>query len=70
MDAAETALEVEEASCAAAQLKYEQGTLAYNKLLDAQDELAAARDQVDTAAIDLFTAYNNYCWAVNFGILN
>lgn len=70
LSAAETALAVEEASCAAAQLKYEQGTLAYNKLLDARDELADARDKVDTAAIDLFSAYNNYRWAVNSGILN
>ena len=70
LGAAETALAVEEASCAAAQLKYEQGTLAHNKLLDAQDELEAARDKVDTAAIDLFSAYNNYRWAVNYGILN
>lgn len=70
LGAAETALAVEETSLAAAQLKYEQGTISYNKLLDAQDELAAARDQVDTAAIDLFAAYNNYRWAVDYGILN
>lgn len=70
LGAAETALAVEKASLAAAQLKYEQGTISYNKLLDAQDELASAQDQVDTAAIDLFAAYNNYRWAVDYGILN
>lgn len=68
--AAETALAVEKDSFAAAQLKYEQGTISKNALLTAQDELAAAQDTVDGAAIDLFTAYHNYRWAVDHGILN
>lgn len=68
--AAETALAVEKDSFAAAQLKYEQGTISENALLTAQDELAAAQDTVDGATIDLFTAYHNYRWAVDHGILN
>lgn len=52
------------------QLKYEQGTISYNELLTAQDDLAAAQDEVDTAAINLFSTYNTYRWAVDYGILN
>ena len=39
-------------------------------LLDAEDSVAEAQDTVSSAEIDLFTAYNNYCWAVERGILN
>lgn len=68
--AAKTALVVKEDSYAAAQLKYEQGTLSKNALLDARDAMETAQDTVDTAAVDLFTYYNNYCWAIEHGILN
>ena len=68
--AARTSLAVEEDSFAAAQLKYEQGNISQNALLDAQDKLSEAREKVDGAAIDLFSAYNNYRWAVDRGILN
>lgn len=70
LDAACTALAVKQDTLAAAQLKYQQGTISRNKLLEAQDALDAAQDTVDTAAVDLFTAYNNYRWAVEHGILN
>ena len=70
LDAAKTALAVEQASYAAAQLKYEQGTISHNALLAARDELSAAQDAVDTAQRTLFSSYNNYCWAVESGILN
>ncbi|MBC8535834.1 TolC family protein [Feifania hominis] len=70
LDAAQTALAVEQESYAAEQLKYEQGNLSHNKLLDAADTLAAAQDKVDTAQRNLFSAYNNYRWAVDCGILN
>ncbi|MBQ8801223.1 MAG: TolC family protein [Clostridium sp.] len=70
LSAAKTTLTVKQDSYAAAQLKYEQGTISYNVLMDAQDALDEAADTVDTAAIDLFTYYNNYCWAVEHGILN
>lgn len=68
--AAQTSLSVKQSSFAAAQLKYEQGTISYNALMEAQDALDEAADAVDTAAIDLFTYYNNYCWAVEHGIVN
>ncbi len=70
LQASRTALAVEEANCAADQLKYEQGTISRNALLTAQDDLAAARDKVDSAAVELFSAYHNYRWAVDHGILN
>ena len=70
LNAKQTALQVEKSSFAAAQLKYKQGTISKNALLKAQDDLSTAQDGVDTAALDLFTAYHNYRWAVEHGILN
>ena len=70
LSAARTSRAVKKDALAAAQLKYEQGTISYHALMEAQDTLADAQDTVDTAAIDLFTYYNNYRWAVKSGILN
>ena len=70
LDAAGTALAVEQDNYAVAQLKYEQGNLSENDLLEAQDKVAQAQETVDGAANDLFSAYNNYRWAVDYGILN
>jgi len=68
--AARTSLAVKEDSLAAARIKFEQGTISQFDLLDVQDTVAEAQDTVNSAEIDLFTAYNNYCWAVERGILN
>ena len=68
LGAAQTALAVQQDSYAAQQLKYEQGSISKNALLDAGDTLASAQDTVDTARRSLFTAYNNYRWAVEYGI--
>ncbi len=70
LGAAQTALAVEQDNYRVDQLKYEQGTISHNTLLTAQDDLAAAQDTVDTARRNLFSAYNNYQWAVDCGILN
>lgn len=70
LKAAQTALACEQDSYAASQLKYEQGSLSKNKLLDAADQVSAAQDKVTSAAVDLFSAYHNYRWAVDYGILN
>lgn len=70
LSAAKTALAVQQDTYAAAQLKYEQGVLSHNKLLDAADTLESARDTVETEQIDLFTSLNTYRWAVKHGILN
>lgn len=69
-EAAKTALETEEAGYAASELKFSQGSLSQNALLDARDSLAEAREKVATTGLDLFTSYNNYRWAVEHGILN
>ena len=68
LGAAQTALAVQQDSYAAQQLKYEQGSISKNALLDAGDDLASARDTAETARRSLFTAYNNYRWAVEYGI--
>ena len=70
LDAARTALAVEESNYAVDQMKYEQGSISQNALLTAQDDVAAAQEAVDTAAINLFSSYNTYRWAVEYGILN
>ena len=70
LTAKETALELERANCQASELKYQQGTISKNALLDARDKVATAEKDVETAKHDLFTAYRSYYWAVNKGILN
>ncbi len=70
LDAAGTALAVERDNYAVVQLKYEQESVSYNELLDAQDTLDEAQDAVDAAEGDLFSAYHTYRWAVDHGILN
>ena len=63
-------LESEESNFRASEMKYQQGTISMNAYLDAQDALAAAEETVKSAANDLFSMYNTYCWAVQHGILN
>ena len=70
MNAAQSALALEETELEVAQLKYQQGTISANALKTAEDELQDAKDSVSTAARDLFSAYNTYQWAVKKGILN
>ncbi|SFP44312.1 Outer membrane protein TolC [Oscillibacter sp. PC13] len=70
LNAARVSLTCQKDSYAATQLKYQQGTISKNTLLSAEDDLRAAEDTVQNAAIDLFSAYNTYCWAVQHGILN
>lgn len=68
--AAKAALECERADLETAQLKYEQGSISENALHTAEDDLYAAQDTVTGAEHDLFTAYNNYRWAVEYGLIN
>ena len=70
LDAAKVSLASEQSSYASMQLKYDQGTISKNKLLDAEDSLRTAEEKVQTASVDLFSAYNTYCWAVQHGIIN
>lgn len=52
------------------ELQYKQGNISKNALLTAQDSLNEKEEAVRTAANNLFSSYNNYCWAVQTGILN
>lgn len=70
LDAAKTALAVEQDNYAVAQLKYEQGNMSKNDLLEAEDKVKEAQETVDGAENDLFSAYNTYRWAADYGILN
>lgn len=70
LDAAKTALAVEQDNYAVAQLKQSQGTMSLNGLLEAEDKLKEAKEKVSGAENDLFSAYNTYRWAVDCGILN
>lgn len=70
LEAAKVSLACEQADYAAMELKYQQGTISKNALLDAEDELRTAEEKVKTSANDLFSSYNTYCWAVQHGILN
>lgn len=69
LNAAKVSLECERSDLAAAQLRYEQGAISENALHTAEDELYTAQDTVSGAERDLFTAYNNYRWAVDYGLL-
>ena len=65
-----SALDYQKSACAAAELKYQQGTISKNALLEARDSLAAAGADVTTARHNLFSAYHTYLWAIEYGILN
>ena len=69
-DAAKVSLECEKVSCASSELKFTQGTISQNALLDARDSLKEAEEKVRTASNDLFSSYNTYRWAVEHGVLN
>lgn len=70
LEAAQTALKLQKNTYASVEVKYGQGAISYNELLKAKDEVAAAEDDVTSAQVNLFSAYNNYRWAVEHGILN
>ena len=70
LKASQSALDYQKNACAASELKYQQGTISKNSLLEAQDSLASAEADVATAKHNLFSAYHTYLWAVEYGILN
>ena len=65
-----TALAAEKDNFAVAQLKQSQGTISQNALLEAEDKLKEAREKAAGAENDLFSAWNTYRWAVDYGIMN
>ena len=68
LNSAQTTLAFQEHSYASMELKYRQGTISHNALLDAEDDLSEAKDAVETSRRNLFTAYRTYYWAVNYGV--
>ena len=60
---AEAAYAMEEKNFAVDELQYERGMISQLDYQTAQDDLAAKQDAVDSAEIELFTAYNTYDWA-------
>ena len=67
--AKEAALEMERRNCEIAGLKYKLGKISNQELLTAGDALSEAQDAVDSAKRTLFSAWNSYRWAVDYGIL-
>ena len=61
-------LTYQEQACAAAELKYQQGTISANALQDAVNKRESARRDVEAARLDLFTAYHSYRQAVEKGL--
>lgn len=70
LDAAKSALALEEKNYTVSALKCKQGTISQNALADAADALANAKDTLASAERDLLSSYRNYYWAVERGILN
>ena len=70
LTAAETSLVFQERTYTSMELKYEQGTISHNALLDAADSLSEAKEAVATAKRNLFSAYRTYYWAVNYGVMS
>ena len=70
LNAAKAALEAQKLEYQSKELQYNQGNISQNTLLTAKDALSEKEEAVRTAANNLFSSYNNYCWAVQTGILN
>ena len=70
LDAARAALALSQQEYDASSERYALGSLSQNALADARDAVDTATDAVGTAARNLFSSYNNYRWAVQYGILN
>ena len=69
-NASKDALEAQKLEYQAKELQYKQGNISKNTLLSAKDTLSEKEEAVQTAANNLFSSYNNYCWAAQTGILN
>lgn len=70
LNASKEALEAQRLEYQAKELQHRQGNLSQNALQTARDTLSEKEEAVQTAANNLFSSYNNYCWAVQTGILN
>lgn len=69
LESAKSALAWKQTQLETAQTRYDLGLIAYSQVLTAQDDVASAQSAVDSAWRDLFTARNNYRWAVDTGLI-
>ena len=69
LTSAEAALAYQEESFAVTQLKYDLGKISKNALLSEEDVLTSARRAVETAQLDLFSAWNSYRQGVDYGLV-
>ncbi len=69
LESAQSTLAWQQTLLDTAQRKYELGLAAKSEVDAAQDEVDAAQSTLDGAWQDLFTARNNYRWAVQAGLL-
>lgn len=67
LESAQSALAWQQTLLETAQTRYDLGLVSQSAVLDAQDDVDAAQSTVDTAWRNLFTARNNYRWAVECG---
>lgn len=63
------AVDYQQAELEITQAQYERGMVSRSALLTAEDDLAAAHSEAESAWRDLFTARNSYRAAVEYGIL-
>ena len=69
LESAQSALAWQQTLLETAQTRYDLGLVSQSAVLDAQDDVDAAQSTVDSAWRNLFTARNNYRWAVECGLI-
>ena len=69
LESAQSTLEWQKVLLATAEKQYSLGLISHSAVLTAQDNVASAQSAADSVWRDLFTARNNYLWAVEYGLL-
>ena len=70
LSTAQATLALEQRNYDAAKKKYDLGMLSQLSLVSAQDKLDAQKAKVNTAQADLFSAIEQYKWALDYGVLS
>lgn len=69
MKVAEDAVTYQQRTFEIAAKKYEMGMLSREEYLNAEGELESAKSSLNSAKLDLFSAYRAYVWASQYGIV-
>lgn len=69
LESREAAVVYQQTLLDAARVRYDLGQASYSSVLTAEDNLSAAQSAAESARRDLFAARNNYCHAVEWGLL-